>query len=152
VLSAYVDCVHQALNYDMALAGLIVRLIRNRSFNPLWMQALRVIITRARVDPTYADITGGILAGIEPASSALQFRILGKTIQQAAISLGVGAARHTLRGPGHLIHEGIQTANSGLNVAAEIVRHPGEYVQWSARVTLGLAELASQVVKHLGSL
>jgi geranylgeranyl reductase family protein len=149
MLLAYVDCVHQELNYDMALAGLIVRLIRNRSLNPLWMQALRVIISRARVDPTYADITAGILAGVEPASSAIQFRILGGTVHQAALSLVIGAIKHTLRGPGHLLHEGIRTANASMNVAADIVRHPGEYAQWSAGVTLGLAQLASQVVKHL---
>jgi geranylgeranyl reductase family protein len=148
-LLAYADCVHRELHYDMALAGLIVRLIRNRSLNPLWMQALRVIISRARVDPTYADITGGILAGVEPASSAIQFRILGGTVQQAVLTLGIGAVKHTLRGPGHLLHEGMRTASASVNVAADIVRHPGEYAQWSAGVTLGLAELASQVVKHL---
>jgi flavin-dependent dehydrogenase len=148
-LLAYADCVHRELRYDMALTSLLVRLIRNRSLNPLWMQSLRVIISRARVDPRYADITGGILAGVEPASSAIQFRILGGTVQQAALSLGIGAVKHTLRGPRHLLREGMRTAGSSVNVAADIVRHPGEYAQWGAGVTLGLADLASEVVKHL---
>ena len=48
-LKAYAVRVDHELRYDMALAALIVQLIRNRSLNPVWMQALRIITTRARV-------------------------------------------------------------------------------------------------------
>jgi DNA-binding transcriptional regulator YdaS (Cro superfamily) len=139
-----------ALRYDMALAGLIVRLIRNRSLNPLWMQALRVILSRARVDPAYADITGGVLAGMEPASSVIQPRVLGGTVQQAAMSLGVGVVKHALRGPRHLVHVGRQTASSSMLVVSETALHPVEYAQWGAGVVAGAAELAGQMVRHLG--
>jgi geranylgeranyl reductase family protein len=147
-LQTYEKRVRRELHYDMALASMIIRLIRNRGLNPVWIQALRVIITRARVDPIYADITGGILAGVEPASSAMQFRIIRGTVQQAALSLGIGAIKHTLRGPRHLVDEGMQAASSSVEAAADIVRHPGEYAQWGAGISLGLADLAGQVVKN----
>jgi flavin-dependent dehydrogenase len=148
-LKAYADRVHGGLRYDMALAGLIVRLIRNRSLNPLWMQALRVILARARVDPAYADITGGVLAGMEPASRVIQPRVLGGTVQQAVISLGVGVVRHALRGPGHLVRVGKQTASSSMILASETALHPVEYAQWGAGVAAGAAELAGQMVRHV---
>jgi geranylgeranyl reductase family protein len=148
-LKAYADRVHGGLRYDMALAGLIVRLIRNRSLNPLWMQALRVILARARVDPAYADITGGVLAGMEPASRVIQPRVLGGTVQQAVISLGVGVVRHALRGPGHLVRVGKQTTSSSMILASETALHPVEYAQWGAGVAAGAAELAGQMVRHV---
>jgi len=150
-LAAYADRLRRDLRYDMALAGLIVRLIRNRTFNPLWIQALRVILSRARVDPVYGDITGGVLAGMEPASSVIQPRILRGTVQQAAILLGVGAVKHTLRGPRHLLRIGMQAAGSGVSLAAETASHPVEYAQWGAEVALGAAELVGQMVHHLAA-
>jgi hypothetical protein len=148
-LKAYADGVRRELGYEMALAGLIVRLIRNRSLNPLWMQALRVILSRATVDPAYADITGGVLAGMEPASSVIQSRVLVGTVQQAAIALGLGAVKHALRGPGHLVRVGRQMAGSGVTLASETASHPIEYTQWGAGVAVGAAGLASQIVRHL---
>ncbi len=148
-LKTYANRVHRELRYDMALAGLIVQLIRNRSLNPIWMQALHIIVSRACADPVYADITGGVLAGMEPASSVIQPRILGGTVEQAAFSLGIGAVKHVLRGPRHLIGVGKQTASSGLTVATETAFHPIEYAQWGASVAWNAAELAGQVMQHL---
>ena len=147
-LAAYADSLHRNLRYDMALAGLIVQLIRNRNLNPLWMQALRIILARACADPRYADVTGSVLAGMEPASSVIQPRVLGGTVQQAVMSLGIGAIKHALHGPRHILQEGMQAAGSGVLIAAETARHPVDYGRWSAGVMLGAAELASQVVKH----
>jgi geranylgeranyl reductase family protein len=148
-LKPYVDCLHHDLRYDMALAGLIVRLIRNRTLNPVWMQALRVILSRARVDPRYADITGGVLAGIEPASSVIQPRIVGGTAQQAAIAIGLGAVKQALHGPRHVLRAGRRAAESSVALAAETASHPVEYAQWGAGVAWGAAELAGQMARHL---
>jgi len=133
----------------MALAGLIVRLIWNRSLNPLWMRALRVILSRALVDPAYADITGGVLAGLEPANRVIQLRILAGTVQQAALSLGVGALKHALHGPGHLVLVGRKMAASGMSLVSETALHPIEYAGWGAGVAMGAAELVDQIVRHL---
>jgi hypothetical protein len=92
-LRPYEAVLRARMNYDMALAGLIVTLIRNRTLNPVWLTALRVICARARRDPRYAALAGGILAGLVPAQSAVSLRMLLGTIKQAAVSLGIGTAK-----------------------------------------------------------
>ena len=145
--AAYAATALRELRTEMALAGLIVRLIRNRTFNPLWMQALRVILARARVDPRYADIAGGVLAGMQPADSVLQPRIVVGTVQQAAMSLGFNTVKHALRGPRHLAHVGRQTAATGTELASETLRHPVQYARWGAGVAAGTVILAGQVAR-----
>jgi hypothetical protein len=148
-LTRYADRLHGSLRYEMALSSLIVRLTRNRSLNPVWIHTLRAILLRARADPRYADATGGILAGMQPSSAALQPRVLLGTARQAAFSLGVGAVKHAIRGPGHLLRVGAEAAGSGVSMAAETARHPMEVARWGADVALGAAELGSQIALHL---
>ncbi len=151
-LQGYADGVSHNLRYDMALAGMIVQLIRNRTLNPVWMEALRIILSRARVDPRYADIAGGVLAGMEPASSVIQSRIIAGTAQQAVMTLSMGAVKHVLGGPKHLLQVGKQTTDAGLTLATETVRNPMEYVRWGVDVALSAAELAGQMAYHMSLL
>jgi menaquinone-9 beta-reductase len=148
-LGAYTRRVSQELRYDMALASLIVQLIRNRTLNPLWMHALRLIVGRARLDSNYATLTGGVLAGLLPASSVLSRPVIGGTLQQAVLSAGVGSVKHALRGPGHLLHVGLDTAASGLNIAMDSARHPPELARWSGGVAADAVELAGQILADL---
>jgi geranylgeranyl reductase family protein len=148
-LSAYTRRVSQELRYDMALSSLIVQLIRNRNLNPLWMQALRVIVSRARLDSNYAARTGGVLAGLAPASSVLSVPVIGGTLQQAVLSAGVGSLKHTLRGPTHLLKFGMGTLTSGVDIALESMRHPLELARWGGGVAANTVELASQVLGQL---
>jgi geranylgeranyl reductase family protein len=149
-LQEYAERVRCELRYDMALADLVTQMLRNHSLNPMWMQVLRVILTRARVDPTYASVAGGILAGVEPASSVLQPRLLGGTAKQAIMAAGIGTAKHVLRGPRHLAQVGMQAGNTGVAWLAETARQPRRTARWGAGVVLGAAGLASQMVLHLG--
>ena len=148
-LKAYAVRVDRELRYDMALASLIVQLIRNRSLNPLWMQALRIITTRARVDSQYATVTGGVLAGLIPASQVISRKVISGTAQQAVFSLGFGAVKQALRGPKHLASLGRAAAGYGKELAAVTASQPGEFVRWSGGVALDTAELAGQVAQHL---
>ena len=148
-LKAYAARVDHELHYDMALASLIVQLIRNRSLNPVWMQALRIITTRARVDSQYATVTGGVLAGLLPASQVISGRVIGGTVQQAVFSLGFGAVKQALRGPKHLAGLGRAAAGYGKDLAAVTASQPGDFVRWSGGVALDAAELAGQVALHL---
>ena len=59
-LMIFSNRIEKELRYDMALSHLIVQLIRNRSLNPIWLNVLKIIVARARIDPDYAQITGGI--------------------------------------------------------------------------------------------
>src|SRR5437588_710076 len=80
-LQAHATRVLEALSYDMALSRMIVQLIRNRGLNPIWLQVLRIVLARARVDPSYADATGGVMAGLVPARSAMNRSVVADTLQ-----------------------------------------------------------------------
>ena len=88
-LVAYQDIVEKELRYGMSIASLIVQLIRNRSFNPLWLRSLELMAARSRVDSSYADIVGGILMGTVPQSEATNLEVARGTIEQAMLSTGL---------------------------------------------------------------
>lgn len=149
-LQSYVDRTEQELRYDMALAGLIVQLIRNRHLNGVWLQALKVISARAKVDRQYAEITGGILAGLAPARDALSIKVLGRTLDQALYSLGLELAWTALKGPKHLKDRGVTAARSGAVLAREFLQDPAGYLDWLVGVVRQGGELAVQFGSHIG--
>jgi menaquinone-9 beta-reductase len=144
-LAAYARRVQHELRYDMALARLIVDLISNRTLNPLWLQALRVITQRAAFDKDYAKLAGGILAGIAPARDALSYRILWGTLQHAAIHTGYAFAIHALKGPGQLCKAGTETARTTVSIAVESLLRPTTSLSWGLHCALSAAELAVQI-------
>lgn len=148
-LHAYTEVVRRELNYDMALANMIVQLIRNRSMNPVWLYALRVITARARVDPGYAKIVGGILAGLIPASDAVSLKVIAGSLEQAALSFGLQTVRNVLRGPTNLAQVGLDGARFGLAMGVMAGSNPLEFLKWSAGVGICGAELFAQVAGHL---
>lgn len=143
-LLPYARRVAQELRYDMALSRVIVQLIRNRSLNALWLQALQVIVARARGDADYAAITGGVLAGLVPASRVLQPDIVRKTVVQAALSMGFGTARQLLRGPGHLRALVREAGHQAMQSASTMAQHPRQTVRWGLGVAGGALELGVQ--------
>jgi geranylgeranyl reductase family protein len=147
-LVGYEARVQDELRYDMALSSMIVQLIRNRSMNPLWMQALRIIVARAAVDPAYADITGGVLAGLVPASSVVSGKIIGGTLQQAAIVSAINAIKHVAKGPAHLSQMGMDGVTLGKTVTATAAQNPREFAKWSQGLVMGATELGTQVARH----
>jgi len=77
-----------SLNPEMALARTIVQLISNRSLNPISLQVLRLITSRAQQDAGYAVIAGGILAGLVPTTYAASVGFLSATFEQCVSVLG----------------------------------------------------------------
>ncbi len=145
-LYAYEKKVQKELRYDMALASMIVQLIRNRTLNPVWLTALQIIATRARTDPDYAAITGGVLAGLIPASSVISQKVIGGTLQQAAISLGISTALKTMYSPRKTLKNGINTARASLDIAWYTIQHAPSTLGWSLGVTAGATELVGQII------
>ena len=147
-LSAYSDRVETELRYDLALSGMIVQLIRNRSLNPIWLQALQIITARARIDPDYANITGGILAGLIPSSDAANLKIITSTLEQAALSMGLKTVMNIVRGPKHLTKVSLETAEMGFEIAYDGMRHPVDFLKWGFGSATSIAEFANQISKH----
>jgi menaquinone-9 beta-reductase len=147
-LQAYSDFVHHELNYDMALANLIVQLIRNRSLNAIWLYALQIITSRARVDPEYARVVGGILAGLLPASSAVSARVIRGSIEQTAITLGMQTFRNLLRGPANIAALGITGIQKGIEIGCEVGANPLDFVKWTFGVGIRSSELFGEIAGH----
>ena len=149
-LSAYADRAERELRYDMALAGLIVQFIRNRHLNGVWLKALKVIAARAKVDREYAEITGGILAGLAPARDALTLKVVGRTLDQAVYSLGLQVAWTALKGPKHLGARGLGAAKEGAAIAARVMNDPVGFFDWIVGLVRQGGELATQFGGHVG--
>jgi geranylgeranyl reductase family protein len=148
-LAPYADRVELELRYDMALARLIVQAIRNRLLTPVWLEALRVIVARARKDPAYSDIAGGILAGLVPVRAALSVRVVGGTARQAAVSLGWGTVKSLLAGPRRAANSGFAAARAALAAADTVVRHPVEALHWGFGLAGCAAVLALEASRDL---
>lgn len=148
-LQPYTQMIEDYLGYDMALAGLIVQFIRNRSLNPVWLQALHIIVERARLDPDYARTAGGILAGMLPASNVINLKFLLGTLEQAAVSLGVESVLHALRSPGCLVRAGMDGLKIGINLATESIQDPLALAKWGMGLTKSTAELLGEAAKHI---
>jgi geranylgeranyl reductase family protein len=143
-LAPYAVWVRHQLCYDMAVARLIIDLIRNRTLNPIWLQALRIITRRAAFDQEYARLTGAILAGIAPTREALSFRILWGTLQHAAIHTGYTVALDALRGPQRALMAGFDAARIAASMAGESVLRPTSSLNWGLNCLLSAIDLATQ--------
>jgi hypothetical protein len=122
-----------------------VQLIRNRHLNGVWLEALKVISARARVDREYAEITGGILAGLAPARDALTLKVMGRTIDQAVYSLALQAMWTALKGPKHAGKVGLDAARSGAAMAGEFLQDPIGFFDWMVGVVRQGGELGDTV-------
>lgn len=155
-LLVYEKRVQQELRYDMALANMIVQLIRNRILNPVWLRALELISTRARLDPDYAAITGGVLAGLIPASSVISRKVIGGTLQQAFMSLGLRTAFNSIYAPHKTLISSINTTKTGVNMALQSFSHASSSLVWGAGVVTAATELTGQILndnkRHAGNL
>jgi geranylgeranyl reductase family protein len=134
-LAPYERAVADELRLDMALAGTVVQLIRNRSLTPVWLETLRSITARARRDPDYADVVGGILAGLLPASRALRPDVLAPTVDGALRSVvgngrGVGLAASVVR---EAVGDPLAVAGWGVGLAAQLTELGTELVRSASR-------------------
>lgn len=148
-LRPYQRRVADELRHDMALAGTIVELIRNRALTPLWLEALKVIVARAKHDPDYAEVVGGILAGLVPAASALRTDVVAATVEQA-ITSAIGRAVWTgVRGPRHVVDSAAGVAATGAAMLREAGSDPAGLLRWGYGVLTQLGELGTQTAKSL---
>ena len=150
-LQPYAQTVADAFRYDMALAGFIVHMIRNRTLNPVWLEALQIIVSRARLDAAYAEVAGGILAGLLPASKAVNPSFLMSTLEQTVMSLGISTITHAFGGPAELANVGMRYTALGWDIVRQTARHPVEMVKWGLGVSGSVFELTGQISRDLFS-
>ena len=139
-LEVYQQRVHQSLRTDMALARLIVQLIRNRNLNHVWLGALRSIASRARTDPDYAHHLGCVLTGLTPDVSAVGTGAAARIFGQALVSPLADASWQHLRRRWKRARPG-PDESGGHPVAA------AEFMEWAAGTGRLLAEFTTQLTR-----
>jgi geranylgeranyl reductase family protein len=132
-LGAYQDIVEGELRYGMSIAGLIVQLIRNRCFNPIWLRSLELMSARSRVDSSYADIVGGILMGTVPQSEATNLEVVRGTIEQAMLSMGLNSWLEMSQDPNALAKSALDAIQTGFTVATQVAQNPSAIFDWAIK-------------------
>ncbi len=144
-LATYQDTVERELRYGMSIAGLIVQLIRNRSFNPLWLHSLELMAARSRVDSGYADIVGGILMGTVLQTEATNLEVARGTIEQALLSTGLNSLVEMVQDPNVIAKSALETIQTSFLVAAQAAQNPSALLDW------GIKSVASAINAALAS-
>jgi geranylgeranyl reductase family protein len=141
-LSAYQDTVERELRYGMSIAGLIVQLIRNRSFNPIWLRSLELMAARSCVDSSYADIVGGILMGTVPQSEATNLEVARGTIEQAVLSTGLNSWLEFVQDPNAVVNSTLEVIQTGFAVAAQASQNPTALFDWAIKSVASAIKVA----------
>jgi menaquinone-9 beta-reductase len=132
-LLAYQHFVEKELRYGMSLASLIVQLIRNRSFNQLWLRSMELMAARSQVDPRYADIVGGILMGTVPQNEATNLEVVQGTIEQAMSSTGLTNLLETIQDPNALAKATIEALQTGFEITIQATQNPYAFINWAIK-------------------
>ena len=130
-LTAYQNTVERELRYGMSLSSLIVQLIRNRSFNPIWLRSLELMAARSRIDSNYADLVGGILMGTVPQNEVTNLEIVRGTIEQAILSTGLTSWLELIQDPSALAISALDTVQKSFALAAQVSQNPSAFMDWA---------------------
>ncbi len=138
----YAQRIERELGTDLNVARLVVRLISYRALNPVWLLALQVIAARAKIDPSYAQTTGGVLAGVVPAQAVLSPKVVIQTVSQALVTAGADPVRDAIRSPAAAAGIGIDVARTAFDVAYDTVRDRRSVLRWASSSVASAATLA----------
>jgi len=141
-LNAYAARVKAELDDDMTIGRALVALICNRSLNTLWLEALQIIASRAATDPEYAQIAGGILAGVMPARDLIRLPVLRGTVEQAVRWSGLWALRELSARPKNLLELGAKMTQVAINVLSPMMAHQTESELWALNVVQSAMDVA----------
>ncbi|MGB0787915.1 MAG: geranylgeranyl reductase family protein [Marinirhabdus sp.] len=148
-LTPYNNTIGEELRYDLALSNMIIQFIRNRTLNPLWMELLRILVARAKIDKEYAAIAGGILAGMQPANKALNPKFIIKTILQGMIYVGMNSASGIVKGPAHWLSLVGKSSKYLMELSKDIQSHPKGYADWITGIASNGIEISSHILKDV---
>lgn len=84
-LKIYETIVRKEIGFDMSIANIVMQFIRNRNLNYLWLKLLAIMIAQAKRDEKYANIAGGILAGMVPTNTAIKIYFIRKSLFRGLI-------------------------------------------------------------------
>ncbi len=121
--------VDKELGYDFALSNLLVQFPRNKTFTPVWMAILTLMISRAKQDKKYADIIAGIFEGTYPSHKALTPSFILKSLLQGGKDLG-NTLKYFINNPAAIMCDGLNITNTTLQMLQAIQDNPQENGRW----------------------
>jgi geranylgeranyl reductase family protein len=141
-LAPYTARVESEIGRDLGVARAAVHLLRNRSLNPLWLEMLEAVVARAGVDPHYAQVTGGVLAGTVPVRQVLSLGIVRKTVMQLIGRAGVLALTNVPQSPLALARTGVAVTQSLIDMLTPLRNARAETIHWATELALCAATVA----------
>jgi|GEM_PF-3474066 len=96
------------------------------------------MVSKAKTNPQYANIAGGILAGIIPTTAGFTPQFILGTIEEAAFSGTIKIVDETIKNPAVII----KIAQTGIETAVNTAQNPFEFLKWTMETTSKMAEIA----------
>ncbi|MBC7874801.1 MAG: geranylgeranyl reductase family protein [Ferruginibacter sp.] len=146
-LDAYRLKVEREIGSDMMLSQVVIEFIRNRTMSPVWLHLMDVISSRARANPKYASVAGGVISGIVPSKDVLSPQFMAETLMQIGISSGIYSMETILGGPKAWQKSAQSMTQLGLNLVHHGLQKPGEYLKWMQGVSINGLELSRRLWK-----
>lgn len=148
-MQVYTKKIKKELAYDFALSNLLIQFGRNKTFKPIWMEIMAVLIERAKTDKVYADIIAGIFEGTHPSYKALTPSFILKSIIQGGVHVGSNTWDGILKGPAYWDKKRKETSRFASEILQSIKQHPSHHAKWLGGVAGKTVEVGSHVIKSL---
>ncbi len=149
-LSSYVSKVQTELAAGFETSAFIVQFIRNRNLNPLWLKTFETMVAKAKSDPQYASIAGGILSGMISPTEGLTPQFMISTLEEATVANTIRIVSEAITNPSSLPKNVIKITEYGFEAAVNSAQNPFELLQWSMETVAKMAEFAFTVPSQIG--
>lgn len=147
ILMEYTNKLISEIGYDFAFSDLLVQFSRNKTFTPLWITIVKILIARAKKDKEYAGIVAGIFEGTHPSYKALTVPFILKSILQAGVEIEETISSN-LKKPESIVDYNLNKSRLILNMIKEIKQYPKDHIQWVTNTITKTVKVALYVVKN----
>ena len=144
-LDAYRVTVDREIGCDMMLSQVVIEFIRNRTLNPIWLQLMSSMSSRARANARYASVAGGVLSGIVHGREVLNPAFVAETMMHIGTS-GSKYCVETFFGGPRAWKKSIESITQlSLNLAQHGMQRPLDYMEWMQGLSLNGFEFSRRL-------
>jgi hypothetical protein len=144
-LDIYRLTVEREIGCDMMLSQVVIEFIRNRTLGPVWLQLMNTISCRARANPKYAAVAGGVLSGIVPAKEVLSPAFMAETMMQMGVSGTLYGMETLFGGPASWQKTMQSITQLSVNLVQHGMKKPADYMDWVQGISLNSFELSKRL-------
>ena len=144
-LDTYRLTVEREIGCDMMLSQVVIEFIRNRTLGPVWLQLMNTISCRARANPKYAAVAGGVLSGIVPAKEVLSPAFMAETMMQMGVSGTLYGMETLFGGPASWQRSMQSITQLSVDLVQHGMKNPADYMDWMQGISLNSFELSKRL-------